>query len=168
MDAPQAQSLRVDRLWPDPQADLDLDAAYRDFAPPSPPPDRRVAVATNMVTSIDGRAQRNGTAEGLSGRADRRLMRLYRVAYDAVGSGIGTLRATDFWSTLPADLAERRAAAGRPPQPVALVIAGSGPVPTDRRWFGWGQPRLLVVGAASPLASGDRPIPGGTQLIVAP
>ena len=64
-----------------------------------------------------------GTAEGLSGRADRRLMRLYRVAYDAVGSGIGTLRATDFWSTLPADLAERRAAAGRPPQPVALVIA---------------------------------------------
>ena len=157
---------RVDRLWPDPATDLDLDEAFADFAPP-PAPAGRLPVATNMVTTIDGRAQRMGTAEGLSGRADRRLMRLYRVAYDAVGSGIGTLRATDFWSTLPVDLAERRAAAGRPPQPVALVIAGSGPVPTDRRWFGWDQPRLLVVGAASPLASHE-PIPGGTQLIVAP
>ena len=97
---------RVDRLWPDPATDLDLDDAFADFAPP-PAPAGRLPVATNMVTTIDGRAQRMGTAEGLSGRADRRLMRLYRVAYDAVGSGIGTLRATDFWSTLPADLAER-------------------------------------------------------------
>src|SRR5437762_8143980 len=165
---PMPKRFRVDRLWPDPQPDLDLDEAFRVLALPSPPPDRQVMVATHMVTSIDGRAQRMGTAEGLSGRADRRLRRLYRVAYDAVGSGIGTLRATDFWSTLPADLAERRAAAGRPPQPVALVIAGSGPVPTDRRWFGWDQPRLLVVGAASPLATGDAPTPDGTDLIVAP
>ena len=107
-----------------------------------------------MVTTIDGRAQRMGTAEGLSGRADRRLMRLYRVAYDAVGSGIGTLRATDFWSTVPLDLAQRRERAGKSPQPLSVVIAGSGPVPTDRRWFGWDQPRLLMVGAGSPLASG--------------
>ena len=165
---PMPKRFRVDRLWPDPQPDLDLDEAFRDLALPSPPPDRQVMVATNMVTSIDGRAQRMGTAEGLSGRADRRLMRLYRAAYDAVGSGIGTLRATDFWSTLPPDLAEQRAASGRTPQPLSVVISGSGPVPMDRRWFGWDQPRLLVVGAESPLASSDMAAPAGTELLIAP
>jgi len=158
----------VDRLSPDPESGLDLDEAFLELALPPPPSDRRVLVATNMVTTIDGRAQRMGTAEGLSGRADRRLMRLYRVGYDAVGSGVGTLRATDFWSTLPRDLAEQRAAAGRPAQPLSIVIAGSGPVPTDRRWFSWDQPRLLVVGANSPLARGDAPTPAGTDLLVAP
>jgi riboflavin biosynthesis pyrimidine reductase len=163
-----ADQFTVERLWPDPESGLDLDEAFRHLALPAPPDDRRVLVATNMVTTIDGRAQRMGTAEGLSGRADRRLMRLYRVGYDAVGSGIGTLRATDFWSTLPADLAERRVAAGRPPQPLSVVIAGSGPVPTDRRWFSWDQPRLLVVGAQSPLASGNEQTPADTDLLVAP
>ena len=158
----------VDRLWPDPQVGLNLDEAIRDLALPSPPDDRRVVVGTNMVTTIDGRAQRMGTAEGLSGRADRRLMRLYRVAYDAVGSGIGTLRATDFWSTLPPDLAERRERAGKPRQPLSVVIAGSGPIPTDRRWFAWDQPRLLIVGAGSPMAGGGADLPADTELLVAP
>jgi riboflavin biosynthesis pyrimidine reductase len=144
----------VDRLWPDPAADLDLDEAMADFTPP-PPRDGRPGVATNMVTTVDGRAQLGGTAEGLSSRADRRLMRLYRVAFDAVGSGAGTLRADDFYSRVPEDLAARRAAAGREPQPMAIVIAGSGPVPADRRWFGYAeQPRVLVVGLDSPHAPG--------------
>ncbi len=118
-----------------------------------------------MVTSIDGRAQLAGRAEGLSGRADRRLLQLYRAGYDAVGSGIGTLRADDFHSHLPADLAERRASAGRPPQPTAVVIAGGGAVPTDRRWFGHAdQRRILVLGAQAP-----RPHqPAGTEILVAP
>jgi riboflavin biosynthesis pyrimidine reductase len=158
----------VDRLWPDPRTDLDLDEAFRELRLPSPPGNRRVVVGTNMVTTIDGRAQRMGTAEGLSGRADRRLMRLYRVAYDAVGSGIGTLRATDFWSTVPPDLAQRRADAGKPPQPLSVVIAGSGPIPADRRWFGWDQQRLLVVGVGSPLAAGGGSVPANTELLVAP
>ena len=122
---------RVDRLWPDPAADLDLDEAFADLALPSPP-EGRPLVGVNMVTSIDGRAQLGGRAEGLSGRADRRLLQLLRVAYDAVGSGAGTLRADDFYSHLPADLAARRTAAGRPAQPTAMVIAGVSPVPTDR------------------------------------
>lgn len=157
-------TFRVDRLWPDPAADLDLDEAFADLALP-PSPEGRPLVGVNMVTSIDGRAQLAGRAEGLSGRADRRLMQLYRAAYDAVGSGVGTLRADDFHSHLPADLAARRVAAGRPAQPTAVVIGGAGAVPTDRRWFSHeDQPRLLVLGASAP-----RPELGpGTELLMAP
>ena len=83
---------RVDRLWPDPELDLELDDAMAGFQP-LPAGDDRPVVAINMVTSIDGRAQLGGSAEGLGSRADRRLMRLYRAAFDAVGSGVGTMRA---------------------------------------------------------------------------
>ena len=156
-------AFRVDRLWPDPAPDLDLDEALADFALP-PRPAGRPFVGVNMVTSIDGRAQLGGRAEGLSGRADRRLLQLYRVAFGAVGSGVGTLRADDFYSHLPADLAARRAASGRPPQPTAVVIGGTGAVPTDRRWFSHpDQPRILVVGGGP--AMGE---PAGTELLVAP
>jgi riboflavin biosynthesis pyrimidine reductase len=156
-------AFRVDRLWPDPALDLDLDEAFADFALPAAPADRPF-VGVNMVTSIDGRAQLGGRAEGLSGRADRRLLQLLRVPYDAVGSGVGTLRADDFYSHLPADLAARRAASGRPPQPTAVVIAGTRAVPTDRRWFSHpDQPRILVVGGGP--AMGE---PAGTELLVAP
>ncbi|MDQ2854456.1 MAG: dihydrofolate reductase family protein [Chloroflexota bacterium] len=157
-------AFRVDRLWPDPAADLDLDEAFADLdLPPSPP--GRPLVGVNMVTSIDGRAQLAGTADGLSGRPDRRLLQLLRVAHDAVGSGVGTLRADDFYSHLPADLAERRVAAGRPAQPTAVVIGGSGPVPTDRRWFAHAdQARILVLGAHA-----TRPdLPAETEILVAP
>ena len=155
---------RVDRLWPDPAADLDLDEAFADLALPQPPPGRPL-VGVNVVTSIDGRAQLAGSAEGLSGRADRRQMQLLRVAYDAVGSGVGTLRADDYYSHLPADLAARRVAAGRPAQPTALLIAGRGPVPTDRRWFGHAdQSRIVVLGADAPPVE----MPPGTDLLTAP
>ena len=156
----------VDRLWPDPARDLDLDEAFANLDLPARA-DGRPWVATNMVTTLDGRAQLGGTAEGLSGRADRRLMRLYRSAFDAVGSGAGTLRKTDFWSTVPSDLAERRVAQGKPSQPLAVVIAGSGPIPTDRRWFGWDQPRLVIVGAESPHRADTRRLPDA-EVVVAP
>lgn len=160
----EPQSYAVDRLWPDPAADLDLDEAFADLALPTPPAGRPL-VGVNMVTSIDGRAKLAGRTEGLSGRADRRLLQLYRAAYDAVGSGVGTLRAEDFYSHLASDLAARRAAERHQPQPTAVVIGGAGPVPTDRRWFSHAdQPRILLLGANAP-----RPdLPPGTELVIAP
>jgi riboflavin biosynthesis pyrimidine reductase len=142
----------VDRLWPDPQASLPLDEAFADLALPDPPSGRPL-VGVNMISSVDGRAQIEGKAEGLGSREDRRLMRLYRVGYDAVGSGAGTLRADDFYSWLPDDLAARRETAGAQPQPLAIVIGGSSPIPTDRRFFAHPeQPRVVVVGSDSPHA----------------
>jgi riboflavin biosynthesis pyrimidine reductase len=153
---------RVDRLWPDPALDLDLDAAMADYRPPSAAV--RPSVAINMVTSIDGRAQLDGTAEGLGSRADRRLMRLYRAAVDAVGSGVGTLRATEIWLRVGNDLAARRVADGLPPNPVGVLIAGAEPLPTDARWFSGDEPRILVVGATNPVTTA----PSGTELLRAP
>ena len=154
---------RVDRLWPDPALDLELDDAMAGFALP-PAPDGRPLVAINMVTSIDGRAQLDGSAEGLGSRADRRLMRLYRAAFDAVGSGAGTLRATDIWLRVGDELAERRVALGRPPNPVGVVLAGVDPVPTDARWFAGDESRILVVGARNPIDA----VPPGTEIWRAP
>lgn len=153
---------RVDRLWPDPVAGLTLDAAMADFAPG--PVAGRPVVAINMVTSIDGRAQLDGTAEGLGSRADRRLMRLYRAAFDAVGSGVGTLRATGVWLRVGDELAERRREAGRPPNPVGVVIAGTDPVPLAAGWFSGDEARVLVVGRDHPIEEA----PAGTELLSAP
>ncbi len=154
---------RVDRLWPDPARDLELDEAMAGFTLPAPPRGRPL-VAINMVTSIDGRAQIDGTAEGLGSRTDRRLMRLYRAAFDAVGSGAGTLRTTGIWLRVGDDLAARRSAEGRAPNPVELVIAGSTPVPTDGTWFQGDEPRVLVVGARNPMTEA----PTGTELLRSP
>ncbi len=150
----------VDRLWPDPALGLDLDEAMADFGIPDGL-DGRPFVAINMVTSIDGRAQIDGTAEGLGSRADRRLMRLYRAAFDAVGSGAGTLRATGIWLRVGDDLAARRQAEGRPPNPIGVVIAGSGPIDTDAGWFAGDEERLLFVGSGHTIEAA----PEGTELL---
>jgi riboflavin biosynthesis pyrimidine reductase len=162
-EATQVRKHRVDRLWPDPAPDLELDEAMAGFHP-LPVADGRPVVAINMVTSIDGRAQLEGTAEGLGSRADRRLMRLYRAAFDAVGSGVGTLRATGVWLRVGDDLAARRVTEGLPPNPVGVVIAGSEPLPTDAPWFTGDERRILVVGARNPMTE----VPSGTELVRSP
>lgn len=155
----------VDRLWPQPQLGLPLDEAFAGLELTLPA--GRPAVALNMVTSIDGRAQLAGRAEGLGSRIDRRLMQLLRAGFDAVASGAGTLAADDFYARLAPDLAARRQAAGLRAQPLALLIAGSGPLPADRRFLEphQDQRRILVLGAGSPHA--DAP-PAGFETWVAP
>ncbi len=156
-DADDAAPL-VDRLWPDPARGLELDAAFGDEVPRAAR--GRPWVATNMVTSVDGRGQLGGTAEGIGSRVDRRLMQVRRSGFDAVGSGSGTLMADDFYSRLSDRFAARRAAAGREPQPMAIVVAGARRLPTDRRWFGYeDQRRVVAVGSTSPHAADD-PLPG--------
>lgn len=157
-----AERFAVDRLWPDPVTGIDLDEAMRDLRPGSDVAiSGRPFVAINMVTTVDGRAQLKGTAEGLGSRADRHLMRLYRTAFDAVGSGAGTLRASGVWLRVGPDLEERRRAAGRPPNPVGVVIAGEEPIDTEARWFEGDEPRVLIVGRGNPLADAPR----GTELV---
>lgn len=154
---------RLDRLWPDPAFDVALDEALGAYRAPDPVGDRP-GVAINMVTSVDGRAQRNGTAEGLGSRADRLLMRRYRAAFDAVASGSGTLRETGIWLRVGEALEARRALEGLPPNPIGVVVAGSDPIPTEAKWFEGDEPRILIVGRDSPIES----LPAGTELLWSP
>ncbi|MDQ3879801.1 MAG: dihydrofolate reductase family protein [Chloroflexota bacterium] len=164
---PSEVRFRVDRLWPRPAADLDLDEAFADLALPAPPTGRSW-LGVNMVTTIDGRATRLGGADGLAGRADRRVMRLLRGGYDAVATGVGTLRRVDFYSRIPDDFAARRAARGRPPQPTAVVVGGSGPIPTDRRFFRGDQPRLVVVGSGHGAVTDAQRLREVAEVVAAP
>jgi 5-amino-6-(5-phosphoribosylamino)uracil reductase len=91
-------------------------------------------------------------------------MRLYRTAFDAVGSGAGTLRATGVWLRVGDDLSAWRVATGRSPNPIGLVLAGSDPVPTDGQWFEGDEPRILVVGRDNRMTDA----PDGTELLRAP
>jgi riboflavin biosynthesis pyrimidine reductase len=91
-------------------------------------------------------------------------MRLYRAAFDAVGSGAGTLRTTGIWLRVGDDLAARRVAQGRPPNPTGVVIAGREAVPIDAGWFDGDEPRILIVGRSNPIQDG---LPG-TELLRAP
>lgn len=150
----------VDRLWPDPATQQPLDELLASYAPPAVR--GRPSVTINMVTSIDGRAQLDDTAEGLGSRVDRRLMRLYRAAHDAVATGSGTVRASGVWLRVPTDLAAQRVAGGRPGQPLSVVIAGSHAV-DPAGWHGEGEAQVLVVGADNPQA----PLPG-VELLRAP
>lgn len=155
-----AESFLVDRLWPDPATGIALDGLLAAHEPPQVA--GRPSVSINMVTSIDGRAQVRGTAEGLGSRVDRRLMRLYRAAHDAVATGAGTVRASGVWLRVPADLAQRRIAGGRPAQPLSVVLAGTTAI-DPARWHGQDEPRLLVVGRSNP----QEPMPGA-ELLRAP
>ncbi len=163
----EPDSPRVDRLWPDPAFGLAMDDAFADLGLPRPPIDRPW-ISINMVTSVDGRAQLRGSAEGLGSRADRRLMRLLRAGHDAVASGAGTMRATGVFLRVPDDIALRRTMRGRTPQPVGIVVAGTGELPLGGKWFRGDEPRILIVGSISPYAAQPELIPSGTDVLVAP
>lgn len=73
-----------------------------------------------MVSSVDGVSFVDGRVSGIGGSADRRAMRALRSGVDAVMIGAGTLRAEKI------NLGLDDSVAG---QPLAVIIAGGGPVP---------------------------------------
>lgn len=67
-------------------SDDELAARYAPVEPGAP------LTRVNVVSSLDGAVEIGGTSAGLSGPADRRLLRLLRALSDAVLAGAGTLR----------------------------------------------------------------------------
>lgn len=98
---------------------------------------------TNFVVSHDGRisfdepGQSSGAPVSLNAPHDTWLMALLRSRADAILTGAGTLRAAPrhrwtHWAPFPADRAAfdaLRAAEGRTPLPLFVVITGSGDLP---------------------------------------
>ncbi len=106
----------------------------------------RPYVLANFVTSADGRATVGEDSRRLSGTADRELFYALRERVDAVLIGPRTLAAERYKRMLPAaERRERRRAAGRPAEPLAVTVTRSGPVPRDIPLFRDAPDRVLVI-----------------------
>jgi len=137
----------------------DLAAIYGALRMPARPD--RPHVYANFVSSVDGVVAVDpprGTGGDVSGRDphDRAMMALLRAIADAVLIGAGTLRAEPLhlWTAekLAGELAPAcralRAALGKPPQPLQLVVTAGGHVDLGWRVFGGEAPSLVVTTAS--------------------
>ncbi|MFL5272908.1 MAG: dihydrofolate reductase family protein [Anaeromyxobacteraceae bacterium] len=140
------------RLLPLPS---ELAALYGALRLPARPD--RAHVYTNFVSSVDGVVVLDpprGTGGDISGRDphDRAVMALLRAAADAVVIGAGTLRAEPkhLWTAdrLAGEYADAcralRAALGKAPQPLQLVVTASGDLDLGLRVFGGEAPVLVA------------------------
>jgi riboflavin-specific deaminase-like protein len=108
-------------------------------------PADRPYVFLNMVESVDGRAAIDGRAQALGSETDTLLLTELRTIADAVLIGSGTLRAESYGLLVgnPERVA-RRAAAGRTPTPVAVLLSLALDLPWDAGLFAAaGQPVLI-------------------------
>ena len=121
---------------------------YADDALPTAPPGRPLVIL-NMVSTVDGKVAVGGRAAGIGSRTDRLLMRQIRASVDGLMVAAGTLRAEAVDPRVPPELAERRVAAGRPAQPLAIALSGSLDLDPSHRFFVNGRDRSLVLTAES-------------------
>jgi riboflavin-specific deaminase-like protein len=117
---------------------------YAGLTFPAGRPDRPL-VAVNMVSTVDGKVALAGKAAGLGSRTDRLLMRQIRAAADALMVAAGTLRAEAVDPRVPPELAERRVAAGRPSQPLAIAVSRGLDLDPGHRFFVNGRAGTLVL-----------------------
>ncbi len=116
-------------------------------------PDRPYVFA-NMVASVDGKAQIDGTAAGLGSRVDHALLVRLRALADAVLEGAGTVRADRTYAVLPPERAAQRLGKGMTAQPRWAVASRSGRLPLDAAIFR--RPELPPIVLVSELAPAGR------------
>jgi riboflavin biosynthesis pyrimidine reductase len=105
----------------------------------------RPYVLANFVASVDGHATVDQQSRKLSGSGDREIFYALRERVDAVLIGPNTLRAEHYKRMLPAaERRERRLAANRPAEPLAVTVTRSGNVPRDIPLFADSPDRILV------------------------
>lgn len=104
-------------------------------------------VAVNMVATVDGKATlgRGRHPRPIGSATDRALMVRLRARVDAVLRGAGTVRQSPYYPSLPPGAEERRRAEGLPPQPLVVVLSGSGDLPLESPLFQAPPRRPLVL-----------------------
>lgn len=96
------------------------------------PRDDRPYTLVNFVASADGHATVDGHSGGLGDDADRAIFHCLREHVDAVLAGTGTLRIERYGRILgKPERRQRRVAAGKSPEPIAVVVSRTGDVPED-------------------------------------
>ena len=119
------------------------------------PPDRP-HVVLNMIATLDGRAAVNGRTQALGDEADLATLLELRTLADAVLIGTGTLRAEGYARLLGAPQRRaRREAAGRAPDPLAVLLSRGLDLPWDAGLFAApDQPVLVYTGARERVPAG--------------
>lgn len=136
----EAQHVAIDRLWPEPAADLDDDALIAGLRGADP------MLRVNFVSSVDGAATRDGLSGGLGDDADRRYFELLRRVADAVLVGAGTVRAEGYGPMRVSDAsAAWREANGLTPHPVFAIVSGALDLDPGSRIFTDAPVRPIVV-----------------------
>jgi riboflavin biosynthesis pyrimidine reductase len=136
------------RLFPPPAEPVSPETVYDTLDWPAPG-DARPYVAINVVSTADGKAAVGGQGWGIGSATDHLLFRTLRCHADAVLVGAGTLRAENYLPGVPASFAALREARGLAPQPLAVLVSGSGELPAERAYFRRAEVRrLLLTGEA--------------------
>ncbi len=85
-----------------------------------------------MISTVDGRAARDGRSATIGGEADLQLLLDLREKADAVLIGTGTLRAEGYDRLVrKEERRERRVAAGLAPDPLAVILSRRFDIPWD-------------------------------------
>lgn len=112
-------------------------------------PAERPYTVVNFVSSVDGRAAFQGRSGQLGDKTDREMFHGLREQVDAVMAGTGTMRSERYGRLIPdPQRRDRRARAGRMPEPLAGLVTRSGEVPTDAPLFAEPEARIVVFGPA--------------------
>jgi len=137
---------RIDRLWPDPAAELSDDELVASLVGSS----SDAGLLVNFVESIDGAATVDGRSGGMSGDADKRRFELLRRVSDAVIVGAGTVRVEGYGPLRVSDAsAAWRVAHGMSAHPVFVIVTRSLGLDPGSRIFTEAPVRPVVVTTAS-------------------
>lgn len=135
------EPIRYRRLLP-PGPEIDAGAHLGELGPARA--DRPYVIA-NFVASVDGRATAGAHSRRLSGQADRALFYALRERADAVLIGPNTLAAEHYKRMLPQqERRDRRRAADRAVEPLAVTVSRSGEIPRDIPLFDETPDQVLV------------------------
>jgi riboflavin-specific deaminase-like protein len=135
-----------------------------ELSPQERAPEDRPFVFVNMISTLDGRAARNGRSAGLGDDADLQQLLELRTVADAVQVGTGTLRAEGYDRLVRSE--ERRArrrAAGLAEDPLAVVLSRRFDVPWDAGLFQAPEQPVLVY---TDVDAGDPPaVPAPVEVV---
>ena len=116
----EAQHVTIDRVWPDPAADVGDDELAEALLASGD------ALRVNFVSSVDGAATHEGLSGALGDAADRRYFELLRRVAHVVVVGAGTVRAEGYGPLRVSDAsAAWREEHGLPPHPVFAIVSGT-------------------------------------------
>jgi len=142
------QEIVYERLLPGPGSATAAEFITGSRAPAG---SERPRVVATFVVSVDGRTAVDGRSRELSDDGDRELHRTLREHADAVLAGTGTIAAEDYMRMLPAQQRrERRLAAGRSAEPLAVTVSRSGALPLQTRLFADPEAHVVVFTPAAP------------------